>query len=76
MNAIIQVTSSKSFVIPNDGLVHFEGKDYVFVVSKQNEYLMQEVMLKNQKMNLHKLNLSMAIKCRIKYLLQREPIPY
>lgn len=46
MNAIIQVTSSKSFVIPNDGLVHFEGKDYVFVVSKQNEYLMQEVMLK------------------------------
>lgn len=43
MNAEVQVSTNSAFVIPNDGLVRFEGKQYVFIQTENNRYLMQEV---------------------------------
>lgn len=47
MNAEIDVLTHSSFVIPNEGLVRFEGKQYVFVQIENKKYLMQEVSTQN-----------------------------
>ena len=47
MNAEIQSSSKKAFVIPLDGLVHFEGKDYVFLTNSDMTYQMLEIKLIN-----------------------------
>lgn len=47
MNAEVEVTTNSAFVIPNDGLVRFEGKQYVFTQTGRNKYEMQEVMTQN-----------------------------
>ena len=43
MNAEIEVGNNNALVIPNDGLVRFEEKQYVFIHNADNEYHMQEV---------------------------------
>ncbi len=43
MNAEIEVQSSMAFVIPDDAIVLFEGKQYVFTESIKNKFEMQEV---------------------------------
>lgn len=47
MNAEIQSSSKKAFVIPLDGIVHFEGKDYVFLANSDMTYQMLEIKLIN-----------------------------
>ncbi len=47
MNAEIQSSSKKTFVIPLDGIVHFEGKDYVFLANSDMTYQMLEIKLIN-----------------------------
>lgn len=47
MNAEIEVEPHNAFVIPNDGLVRFEGKEYVFTQLENKKYEMQEVDTKN-----------------------------
>lgn len=47
MNAEVEVSTHKAYVIPNDGLVRFEGKEYVFTQSDKNKYKMGEVIPKN-----------------------------
>jgi cobalt-zinc-cadmium efflux system membrane fusion protein len=47
MNAEIDLISNNAFVIPNDGLVRFEGKEYVFIQSKKNTYDLLEVITHN-----------------------------
>jgi len=47
MNAEVEVTTSNAFIIPNDGLVSFEGKQYVFIELKNKKYRMQEVTTQN-----------------------------
>lgn len=47
MNAEIQSSSKKTFVIPLDGIVHFEGKDYVFLANNDMTYQMLEIKLIN-----------------------------
>lgn len=47
MNAEVEVSTNNAFVVPNDGLVRFEGKEYVFVQTQKNKYLMQEVTTLN-----------------------------
>jgi len=47
MNAEVQVSTNNAFVIPNDGLVRFEGKQYVFTQTDKNKYAMQEVTTQN-----------------------------
>ena len=46
MNAEVQVSTNNAFVIPNEGLVRFEGKQYVFI-QNNNKYEMQEVHTQN-----------------------------
>lgn len=43
MNADVEVTTNNSFVIPNEGLVRFEGKEFVFIETENRKYLKQEV---------------------------------
>lgn len=43
MNAEIEVQSSIAFVIPDDAIVLFEGKQYVFTEITKNKFEMQEV---------------------------------
>ncbi len=47
MNAEVEVSTNNAFVIPNDGLVRFEGKQYVFTQADKNKYQMQEVTTQN-----------------------------
>lgn len=47
MNAEVEVSTNKAFVISNDGLVRFEGKHYVFVQTKSQQYDLQEVEVQN-----------------------------
>jgi len=47
MNAEIEVTTHKAYVIDNDGLVRFEDKQYVFQEIKKGAYQMLEVTTQN-----------------------------
>lgn len=47
MNAEVEVEPHNAFVIPNDGLVRFEGKEYVFTQLENKKYEMREVDTKN-----------------------------
>ncbi len=47
MNAEVEVATNNAFVIPNDGLVRFEGKQYVYFQTEKNKYQMQEVTTQN-----------------------------
>ena len=47
MNAEVEVATNNAFVIPNDGLVRFEGKQYVFIQVNNKTYQMQEVTTEN-----------------------------
>ncbi|MDF2448368.1 MAG: rane fusion protein cobalt-zinc-cadmium efflux system [Bacteroidota bacterium] len=44
MNAEIEIPSDKAFAIPNDGLVQYEGKYYVFVQLSDAKFVMEEVL--------------------------------
>ncbi len=47
MNAEVEVSTNNAFVIPNDGLVRYEGKQYVFTEIENKKYQMQEVTTQN-----------------------------
>lgn len=47
MNAEAEVSTNTAFVIPNDGLVRFEGRQYVYIQTDSNKYLIQEVTSQN-----------------------------
>jgi len=47
MNAEVEVATNNAFVIPNEGLVRFEGKQYVFTQTSSKKYEMQEVTTQN-----------------------------
>ena len=47
MNAEVEVSTNNGFVIPNEGLIRFEGKQYVFTQTDKNKYAMQEVTTQN-----------------------------
>jgi membrane fusion protein, heavy metal efflux system len=47
MNAEIEVSTHTAYVIPNDGLVRFEGKEYVFTQAQDKTYHMKEVTTQN-----------------------------
>lgn len=43
MNAEIELKSSALYIIPNDGIVNYEGKNYVFVQTQKQQYQLQEI---------------------------------
>ncbi|HET8962602.1 MAG TPA: efflux RND transporter periplasmic adaptor subunit [Chitinophagales bacterium] len=47
MNAEVDVASHNAFVISDEGIVRFEGKQYVFIQTEDKKYLMQEVTTQN-----------------------------
>jgi len=47
MNAEVEVSTNNAFVIPNEGLVRFEGKQYVFIQIENKKYEMEEVTTQN-----------------------------
>lgn len=47
MNAEVEVSTKSAYVIPNDGLVRFDGKQYVFSEVQNRRYVMQEVTAQN-----------------------------
>lgn len=47
MNAEVEVSTNNAFVIPNDGIVRFEGKQYVFTQTDKNKFEMQAVTTQN-----------------------------
>ena len=47
MNAEVEVSTNNAFVIHNDGIVRFEGKQYVFLQTENKKFEMQEVITAN-----------------------------
>lgn len=47
MNAEVEVSTNNAFVIPTDGLVRFEGNQYIFRQVGKNKYQMEEVSTQN-----------------------------
>jgi cobalt-zinc-cadmium efflux system membrane fusion protein len=47
MNADVEISSNNAHVIPNDAIVLFEDKEYVFIQSAVNKYEMEEVTALN-----------------------------
>ncbi len=47
MNAEVEVSTNNAFVIHNDGIVRFEGKQYVFTQTESKKFEMQEVTTAN-----------------------------
>jgi membrane fusion protein, heavy metal efflux system len=47
MNAEIEINSKTSQAIPNESIIGFEGKNYVFLKEKDKSFSMQEVKLGN-----------------------------
>ncbi len=47
MNAEVEVSTNNAFVIADDGLVRFEGKQYVFIETRKNTFEIQEVSTEN-----------------------------
>ena len=43
MNAEIELKSDNCYIIPNDGLVSFEEKEYVFIQTEKQHYQLQEI---------------------------------
>ena len=43
MNAVIEVKSNNVLTLPEEAVVNFEGKDYIFLVNNKNQYTMTEV---------------------------------
>ena len=49
MNAEIMIKNNKSFTLPTESVVNFEGKNYVFVVKNLNNFLLHEVKIGTNK---------------------------
>ncbi|MES2565555.1 MAG: efflux RND transporter periplasmic adaptor subunit [Bacteroidota bacterium] len=47
MNAEVEVSTNNAFVVPDEGIVLFEGKQYVFVKLSDKKFEMQEVTTQN-----------------------------
>lgn len=47
MNAEVEVSTNNAFVISNDGIVRFAGKQYVFTQTDKNKFEMQAVTTQN-----------------------------
>lgn len=47
MNADVEISTNNAYVIPNEGLVRFEGKQFVFTTTENKKYFMQEVTTQN-----------------------------
>ena len=45
MNAEIMIKNNKSFTLPTESVVNFEGKNYVFVLKNLNNFLLHEVQI-------------------------------
>ena len=45
MNAEIETTKGNAMVLPEEAIVNFEGKDYVFVQLKEKEFMLTEVKM-------------------------------
>jgi membrane fusion protein, heavy metal efflux system len=43
MNAAIEISNHEAFTIPEEAVINFEGKDYVFVSLSKNKFEMKEV---------------------------------
>ena len=51
MNAEIELKTTNATVLPEESVVSFEGKDYVFIAIAKQKFCMQEVSLGEQKNN-------------------------
>jgi cobalt-zinc-cadmium efflux system membrane fusion protein len=58
MNAEVEVATNSAFVIPNDGLVRFEGKQYIFTQINKNKFEMQEITTLNTENGFTQITLS------------------
>ncbi len=47
MNAEVEIATNNAFIISNEGLVRYEGKQYVFIQTEKNKYTIQEVTTEN-----------------------------
>ena len=43
MNADIEVKNNEAFTLPEDAVVNFEGKNYIFLQNNKNQYTMTEI---------------------------------
>jgi cobalt-zinc-cadmium efflux system membrane fusion protein len=61
MNAEVEITAENAFVIPVEGLVSYEGKEYVFTQTETNKYQMLEVTSQNTENGLTQITFSDSI---------------
>ena len=48
MNAEVEIKNTRAFTLPEEGLVNFEGKEYLFIMVKDKEYVLTEVKTGNR----------------------------
>ena len=52
MNAEIEINNTNSFVLPEDAVVAFEGKEYIFISINKNEFILKRVETGKKENNL------------------------
>ena len=52
MNAEIEINNTNSFVLPEDAVVSYEGKEYIFISKGKNEFTLKRVETGKQENNL------------------------
>lgn len=52
MNAEIEINNTNSFVLPEDAVVFYEGKEYIFISKGKNEFTLKRVETGKQENNL------------------------
>ncbi len=58
MNAEVEVSTNNAFIISNDGIVRFEGKQYVFTQTDKNKFEMLAITTQNTEMGYTQITFS------------------
>ena len=66
MNAEVEVSTNNAFIISNDGIVRFEGKQYVFTQTDKNKFEMLAITTQNTEMGYTQITFSDTIDIRNK----------
>jgi cobalt-zinc-cadmium efflux system membrane fusion protein len=67
MNAEVEVSTNNAFVIPNEGIVRFEGKQYVFTQTNKNKFEMQQVTTQNSELGFTQITFADSTAMREKF---------
>ncbi len=71
MNAEVEVATNSAFVIPNDGLVRYEGKEFVFFETEKGKYEMQAVTTANNENGFTQISFPDSVETKDKFFVTK-----